>query len=77
MNYEEVIEVVAALVSLMMSIGLVVLCLVMWSIGVMEVYMGQPVGILCWLISGIVWGVVGSPGRLRVPQWSLGKHKKD
>jgi hypothetical protein len=57
MNYEEVIKVVAALVSLMMSIGLVVLCLVMWSIGVMEVYMGQPVGILYWLIGGIVWGM--------------------
>ena len=60
MNYEEVIEVVAALVSLMMSIGLVALCLAMWLIGLMELDMGQPVGILYWLIGGIVLWVVMS-----------------
>ena len=60
MNYEEVIEVVAALVLLMMLIGLVALCLAMWLIGLMELDMGQPVGILYWLIGGIVLWVVMS-----------------
>ena len=60
MNYEEVIEVAAALVSLMMSIGLVALCLAMWLIGLMELDMGQPVGILYWLIGGIALWVVMS-----------------
>jgi hypothetical protein len=60
MNYEEVIEVVADLVSLMMLIGLVALCLAMWLIGLMELDMGQPVGILYWLIGGIVLWVVMS-----------------
>jgi hypothetical protein len=60
MNYEEVIEVVADPVSLMMSVGLVTLCLAMWLIGLMELDMGQPVEILYWLMGGIVLWVVMS-----------------